>query len=394
MFQNIFTKNSSSFEDIVKNDGIYRTVHIQSLKDKNPTYRKIDKNSHLKVLLDGDFDKRNEKFNHEHLYYQNSTEDINICGDYSNNFIGAFMEAYYYHRGIIISPSDIWNMIMLYFSKFVDENAEILRNRLVNHQGQINLVYVERCNNLQESLDLERQWETGFFESMNSQIKSNIKNGLADNLVPPFSCATNFESMFTIATIMDSFQKYFSYGRMICGCGITDVKFMGTLEDWELLRNHLNFLKEYIISPGDKLEVYIEKCSKIIDEFINTYNGNVNLSFWNTVAATEIERIGSGGETQTNLNGWITYFIGIYGKCSLEDIPSRNISIPIKVTNLVAGTEKNMTLQGGFCGIHHNEGFYRPVLAMTIYHYQNDDPYKNKSQSFFGDHGFEAGEDI
>lgn len=192
--------------------------------------------------------------------------------------------------------------------------------------------------------------------------------------------------MFTVATIMDSFKKYFSYGRMICGCGITDVKFMGTLQDYELILDHLKSLEEFVVVPEntpehkifdviskDKLHIYIEKMKYIVNNFIETYNGNVNLSFWNTVAATEIERIGSGGETQTNLNGWITHFIGIYKKCSLDSIPSRHIAVPIKIENEFTGTSKSMLLQAGFCGISYNDGFYKPVLGMTIYHYQKEE---------------------
>lgn len=133
MFQNIFNiflpSTKGSIEDSSEGSIQYRKVHIQSLKDKKPKHMKPEKNHYVRILLDDELSKLKEKFDENNLYYQNSNGNINVDTYASNKFIESFMQAYYQHRGIIISPSDIWNMIMLYFSKYVDNHAEDLCRR-------------------------------------------------------------------------------------------------------------------------------------------------------------------------------------------------------------------------------------------------------------------------
>jgi hypothetical protein len=48
----------------------------------------------------------------------------------------AFLRAYNSHEDIVLSPDDIWLMICIYFSKYVNENAEQLRTIFVDHEGK------------------------------------------------------------------------------------------------------------------------------------------------------------------------------------------------------------------------------------------------------------------
>jgi hypothetical protein len=54
-----------------------------------------------------------------------------------NGFFHAFYEAYINHGDIKITPDEVWMVIMLYFSKYVDNNAEELRKAFVNHYGKV-----------------------------------------------------------------------------------------------------------------------------------------------------------------------------------------------------------------------------------------------------------------
>ncbi len=57
----------------------------------------------------------------------------------------------------------------------------------------------------------------------------------------------------------------------------------------------------------------------------------------------------------------------------MEDLPNHSISVPVTLTNELTNTEKNLTLLGGFTGIHHNgHGAYRPQLSMALYHFQKE----------------------
>ena len=52
----------------------------------------------------------------------------------------AFLFAYNSHEDIVLSPDDIWLMICIYFSQYVNENAEQLRTLFVDHSGKKELI--------------------------------------------------------------------------------------------------------------------------------------------------------------------------------------------------------------------------------------------------------------
>ena len=55
----------------------------------------------------------------------------------------AFLYAYNSHEDILLSPDDIWMRICIYFSKYVNENAELLRSLFVDHEGKKKLTVVQ-----------------------------------------------------------------------------------------------------------------------------------------------------------------------------------------------------------------------------------------------------------
>lgn len=91
---------------------------------------------------------------------------------------------------------------------------------------------------------------------------------------------------------MDTFQKYFEYKCYVTRCGIRNVHFLGTLADWKLLRQKIKELKNFGMSGSNSFSSYIDGVLPIIDQFIETYQGNVDGSFWNKVM--DIEHVGLG----------------------------------------------------------------------------------------------------
>ena len=61
----------------------------------------------------------------------------------SSQFFSAFLEAYTQHGDIVLVPDEIWIMITLYLSTYIDQNAEQLRHKLVNFEGKKTLSVVE-----------------------------------------------------------------------------------------------------------------------------------------------------------------------------------------------------------------------------------------------------------
>lgn len=71
-------------------------------------------------------------------YYQNNPIDQSP----SNPFYNSFVNAYNYHKDVVLAPDDVWTMICLQFSQYVNRYAEQLRSQLVYHRGKMELTVI------------------------------------------------------------------------------------------------------------------------------------------------------------------------------------------------------------------------------------------------------------
>lgn len=153
---------------------------------------------------------------------------------------------------------------------------------------------------------------------------------------------------------------------MICMCGINNVHFKGNIDDWNNLSNKIDFLIEYDTGDGVMIK-YVEHVKIILNQFINTFQNNVDVDFWNSVMSTEKERVGSGGDTNTHIEGWILHFYGIYNRVCLEDMKEQVCNTPIKLFNEFTNETKDLDLVVKFNGITKiNDVIYAPRLNIKI----------------------------
>lgn len=136
-------------------------------------------------------------------------------------------------------------------------------------------------------------WDT-FLERMQMEMSRNIKNNVAELLQANFSTTTKVELFLSYLATMDTFKKYFEYEACMTLCGIRNVHFMGTLDDWKLLRCKTEQLKTFTTPHRDNFANYINGVLPIIDQFIQTYNGNVDNKFWDEVMHINHKAGGSG----------------------------------------------------------------------------------------------------
>jgi hypothetical protein len=124
---------------------------------------------------------------------------------------------------------------------------------------------------------------------MHSKIRENVKNNVVDLLKSNFSTTGSVEGFLSSACIMHTFKKYFNYEHIMAGCGIRNVHFMGTLDDWKLLRKKAEELKMFTLPSQSKyssdrdFRVYLDGVLPILDQFIRTYEGDVDNDFWDTI---------------------------------------------------------------------------------------------------------------
>jgi hypothetical protein len=175
--KNVFDKNRTNFRDILN---LQEATHKNSWKD-------------------------GEEFDKERIYAEYQSGD-RLDIEMPNYFIGTYLYAYNNHKNIIFSVNDIWSIVTLMLSKYINGNAEKLRDKFVNHTGQKELVVKEFANSEEQSLTMEKQWDY-FFEQILDQIKNNTKEGVVNDLINDFSVANTFNKLFSTVTIMDSITR-------------------------------------------------------------------------------------------------------------------------------------------------------------------------------------------
>lgn len=275
-------------------------------------------------------------------------------------FYQAFCKAYNTHGDIVLSPDDIWMIICLRFTKYVNTNSEKMRELFVSHEGKKKLT-VTTWNELEES-----QW-TEFFDLMIGSIRKNTKADVADLLQANFSTTTRVERLLSTAVVMDTFKSYFDYGRCIPCCGIRNLMFMGTLDDWKNLQEKVDQIRCY--SVDGVWSHYIDELKPIINEFVESYQGRVNKDFWDKIMNIRHGSIGSGSTSY--VSGWILKFYGIYKEVDCGDITEDLIDVTVEIDNKLTGVVKDVNIVGGFTGVNITEfdGYitHRPQMSYMVY---------------------------
>ena len=106
-------------------------------------------------------------------------------------------------------------------------------------------------------------------------IRKNTTEGATKNFEADFSTTDKFFHFLSTASIMNAFQKYFSYTRGICVCGIQNVHMGGTLEDWERLIQKVQNIVQYDVNGA--LKKYVKDLTPVLEQFVETYKGKPHL---------------------------------------------------------------------------------------------------------------------
>ena len=66
-----------------------------------------------------------------------------------NQFFMAFLHPYNRHGNILLVPDDVWLVILMFLSKYIDRHAEKLRPAFVRHEGKAELKVIEQCTSVE-----------------------------------------------------------------------------------------------------------------------------------------------------------------------------------------------------------------------------------------------------
>ena len=259
------------------------------------------------------------------------------------------------HRPLVLSPDMVWLVIAQGFSHYVDEHAEQMRDKLVNHDGKLSLV-VEADEDL---LTSNPDW-VDIFNGFDKQITDNTKGDIAQTITADFTTTGATERIASQITLMDVMKEYFEYIVVYMSCGIPNITLEGTPEDWQKVHDKTMALSKY------DMEWWTKDLDPILQEFVNASKGKPNQKFWqDMVMKMTPERLRGGGcsmEKPTQLDGW---FLKLFpfdkdGKRIPETIPhnkkmlSEMVNVPFRYIFIHSDgstTETPMELYAGFVGV-------------------------------------------
>ncbi|AYV78808.1 MAG: hypothetical protein Edafosvirus35_5 [Edafosvirus sp.] len=334
------------------------TIKIVNINDD---LAKVEQIYYSKLLADRDWQNNLRQYNDpKDKYVTQYTIRNGKATIYANSncVLQAFMNAYNNHEDVLLSADDIWLLICLNFTKYVNDNAKSLRKIFVDHDGKKKLV-------VKEPIGKEESDWTDFFGEMVKQINVNVKGEIVGKIESTFSTTGKVEKILSYACTMNTFKQYFSYGRCIPCCGIKNVQFKGTIDDWMLLKKKALELGDFMKTDGTTFTNYIEKLTPILDLFIDTYNGKVNKEMWNKIMNITHGRLGSGSTTY--ISGWILdLFLNTKPNMEPSDIKVDYINVPVEVINHATGQTKTCYILGGFDGIHYENGVHSLVQSLSV----------------------------
>ncbi|RIA98667.1 hypothetical protein C1645_748882 [Glomus cerebriforme] len=280
----------------------------------------------------------------------------------TNGFVATILQAYSSNQHLFLTPDDVWLVIAQGISQHINNNAEKYRQRIVNHQGQKRVeIYGQ---DLLEDNE-ENNWIT-LFDRLNRAMDELIT--IKDLLTCNFSTSTKSTKISSELVMLNSVHSNSSYNtinNLSFKSGIHKITLDGTLDDWLNIQQKIYFLKKLSLD----LDFWLDRLEPVINQFISTYKGDVDLNFWNTVAIV-------GKEDNITLTGWISAFFP-YAKGNIPldvncirvyDIPDGRISIPFVNEN----DSSNIKIISGFFGTkqelqrENNEIIVSPVIGWVI----------------------------
>jgi len=245
------------------------------------------------------------------------TKDLISYNKTDTGLFGTIYEAWANHLNVRTCPEDWWLPVITRVSTLVDNKAYCapVQKYFVNHQGKRN-INIELPSFTIYDTDYTKMFN-GFTQKINQMI---IVPGYVDTITASFSTTTPEQLIGSQITIMKSFEKYFSYRMMMCGCGIKGLEMSGTEEDWRLLITKLTKLRELLAPIESTLEIapYFAHVETVYNNLLKTFLRQDMDDWWSKVLMDcKGIKYGPSGMRQKvdAYNGWIAFF------CSGKDSP-------------------------------------------------------------------------
>ena len=337
------------------------------------------------LISDEDYENAKALSMEKKIYHCSSKLDeaIYVSGLRGHPILEGYYQSYAKHIPVTVSPDILWMLIVQGFSRHIDQNAEKLRNKFVDFDGQKTLI-VDGDEWTIEEITREG-WESTFAAFV-ELIKRNAGDSMVKIITPTFSTTTPTIQVSSQIAIMSCFKNYFKYIRLYGGCGFPYINLQGTLKDYEELKSKVEKLK------GFDIDDWIMELIIIIDKIIETKKGKVDVDFWKNMIKNKetMEPRGSGALTKVeNIDGWLLNFYpyykvdDVFKKCeklvrktdfnkpldvkNLKNIPEEMVEVPLIMHHKITGKDTELTIKTGFLGmIQEKNGLAKPEIGWFI----------------------------
>ncbi|KAJ7059501.1 hypothetical protein C8F01DRAFT_1370422 [Mycena amicta] len=198
----------------------------------------------------------------------------------SNGFVHTVFTAYSQHHQLIIRPDDVWLSILSQFNFFGRKSSSSSRSPATL-----------------------AKWP----RAMASLIHDNVVDPhLGDWALPNFTTTTETDRTAASIMLMSTLAEYFEY-EFVMICGIPRITIEGTREDWVLIVQRLEKLKEYGVETIAWYHLLRPVIARFVDAFDPVERGKPeHRDFWRNIAHHTPPRFGCAGEDY--LSGWLNAF--------------------------------------------------------------------------------------
>ncbi len=190
------------------------------------------------------------------------------CG--YNSLYGAIISSFNEHVPLLLTPDAIWLQILQQLAIHIGENSKALRNKFVDFEDK-KVIKVKRDDFVKGQMN---PWGEVFPEFTN-QIREYIGDKNYNAMISKFTTTTEITQAAQEVALMDCMQSYFDY-MFVTKCGIPEITLDGTRDDWELILSKVDGLVDY------DLGWWIKELKVLLKEFVNVWDDNIDLDFWNS----------------------------------------------------------------------------------------------------------------
>ncbi|MDG1333698.1 MAG: DUF4419 domain-containing protein [Crocinitomicaceae bacterium] len=239
-------------------------------------------------------------------FFPDELKDQTVVPGWGNNFVATIHKSFDQHRPLSFTPDVIWLTIAQGVSIHINENFEELESHIFK---------TEKPDKIQVRNDSLPNGSVHWVDLLHAFSDSTTKYVNDDYyafFVPEFSTTTNIDMVSYEVTMLEGFSQAFKY-LGDSGCGIPHITLQGNREDWQAIYERLDKIEEL------GLTVWAEELRMVIQKFIDVFDDNVDVDFWQSIYKDHSEY------GAWYVSGWfVKFFPYLFGTGERESVTDDN----------------------------------------------------------------------